>query len=107
MAYTLDRIEKTPVPSDAAFVDDREGTGKAQLHLWGFSDDDYNNIFTAYRYLSENVKAGKWPHVKITLYFTGQNNPVHKSHVPLVIKPDGSLREANEDEEETVVRRAQ
>lgn len=47
MSYLLDQVEEIPLPRDAGLIDSREGDGgKAALHLWAFSDDDYNITFS-------------------------------------------------------------
>ncbi len=98
MEHFLTKISEVEVPKDATLVDSREGDGtKQQLHLWEFSDDDYNNIYTAFNQLSPKVKAGKWSNVKIKFVFTGLNNPAREPH-SFVIKPDGSARPALESE---------
>jgi len=66
MEYLLDRLETQPISKDE------------KLHLWNFSDDDFDNFSQALETLSPQVRGGRWPHVKISLFFTGLNNPEHK-----------------------------
>jgi hypothetical protein len=91
MFSLLDRLEKVPVPADAKLVKNREGKGEAKLHLWGFSDDDFGNFSTAAERLAPEVARGRWPHVKIVLFFDGLNHPTEKPR-GVVIRPDGTLR---------------
>ena len=91
MLHLLDQIEATPVPGNASWVEDREGTGRAKLHLWGFSDDDFGNFAKALEVLSREVARGRWPHVKISLFFTGLNHPLERPR-SLVIRYDGTTR---------------
>ena len=97
MLQLLDNVQKVPVPPDAALVDDREGKGKAKLHLWGFSDDDFDNFKKAKDVLSAEVAKGRWPNVKISLYFTGLNNPNEKARNE-VIKSSGKTRPPTKNE---------
>ncbi|MEL7370446.1 MAG: hypothetical protein AAFN74_16120, partial [Myxococcota bacterium] len=41
--------------------------------------------------LGEQVKSGRWPDVKITVYFTGQGHPESDAHA-VVIMPNGESR---------------
>jgi hypothetical protein len=93
MTGLLDQIEKQPVPADALLVENQNGTGKAKLHLWGFSDDDYGNYRKAVSVLSEQVKKGRWPHVKVVIFLTGSDGPEKAGAV--VIKLDGTTRPVN------------
>lgn len=97
MISLLDEIEKTPVPEDATLVNNQNGTGLEKLHLWGFSDDDFENFERAEKALSAEVKKGRWPHVKIVLYFTGTNNPNEKPRT-VVIQSNGETRPATKEE---------
>lgn len=97
MKRLLDTLEATPTTSDTPLVTNREGTGRAALHLWGFSDDDFGNFSTAVSALSEDVRKARWPHVKITIFFTGTNHPTQKSRA-VAIMPDGRAREVNAKE---------
>ncbi len=93
MLQLLDEIESTPLPTSTKLVTNQEGTGTSALHLWGFSDDDHSNFAKAQQTLTAEVAKGRWPHIKILLYFTGLNNPEHKPH-SVVIKSDGTTRAA-------------
>ncbi|MBY0369982.1 hypothetical protein K2X33_04800 [bacterium] len=91
MGYLLDQINALPL-TDRPMVKNREGTGEAQLHLWGFSDDDYGNYSKAATFLSAEMAKGRWPNMKITIYFTGVHHPTIKPTMA-VIQTDGTLRE--------------
>lgn len=94
MIDILDRVQARGLSPDMVHVYDQNGMTKKQLHLWGFSDDDFGNYETALKILSAEVKKGRWPDVKIALFFTGgKNHPEQKPHVT-VIRSDGSARAA-------------
>ena len=84
MLDLLDRIEARPIPP---------GTN----HTWGFSDDDFDNFEKAREVLVGEVASGKWPHVKVVLFYTGRNHPTEKAHA-VVIERDGFLRLATSAE---------
>lgn len=94
----LDKIQAQTKARDMIEVVDQDGQSKKKLHLWGFSDDDFGNYSVALDALSAEVKKGRWPDVKIVLFFTGgKNNPKEKSRVT-VIKSDGTNRPASTEE---------
>lgn len=97
MLRLLDDVQSKAVPADATLVDDREGTGKARLHLWGFSDDDFDNYQKAKEVLSAEVARGRWPNVKVSLYFTGLNHPREKARNE-VIQSNGKTRPPTKNE---------
>ncbi len=99
MLDLLDKLEKEPVPENIVQVWNQNGDAKASLHLWGFSDDDYGNYEAAFKKLGPEVAKGRWPHVKITLFYTGFKKANVKPH-SRVIKSDGTLREKLPDEHE-------
>lgn len=90
MAHLLDQFDRLPLAGRPP-VENREGTGRAALHLWGFSDDDYGNYSKAADFLSKEVARGRWKNMKISLYFTGKNHPTIGPRLE-VIQSDGSLR---------------
>ncbi|MEI8347046.1 MAG: hypothetical protein WCG27_06245 [Pseudomonadota bacterium] len=98
MEKILDQITKTQIPPTSATVLSPEGNSQGQYHLWGFSDDDYGNIEKAILNLQKGVDGGRWPNVKITLFFTGQNNPNIKPHA-IVLRPNQAPRAYQETEE--------
>jgi hypothetical protein len=100
MIQLLDDLEKVPVPAGTAETWSRNGDSKVAQHLWGFSDDDYGNYEAAFKILGPEVKKGRWPHVKITLFFTGFKKEGVRPH-SAVIKNDGTLREKLADEQES------
>ena len=71
--------------------------GKKKLHLWGFSDNDFENISKALSVLSPEVATGRWPHIKIVLFYTGLNNLVQRPGA-FVIQSDGTLHPTNFNE---------
>lgn len=91
MKRILDNEEKIPVPADATPVLNREGTAMEKLHLWGFSDDDHGNYSKAVDVLSAEVKKGRWPHVKLVIFYTGTAEPGISPH-SVVIQSDGTTR---------------
>lgn len=94
MLALLDGVDKKPIAKNAPLVDDADGTGQARVHQWDFSDDDYENFSKAVTVLTKEVASKRWPNTKITIHFTGRNNPDHQPH-SVVIKSDGTTREAN------------
>jgi len=97
MKRLLDRISSQPIdPKNARQVLNRSGNGHKKLHLWGFSDDDKGNFDKAKSVLSKEVKKGRWPNVKIVLYYTSTHD--EKERVSQVIQPDGSVRSAKSEE---------
>ncbi len=97
MMKLLDNLELVPMPTDATLVEDREGKGKAKLHLWGFSDDDYDNFSKAKEVLSREVAKGRWPNIKVSLFFTGTNNPAEMPRAE-IIQSNGQTRAARATE---------
>lgn len=92
MKKMLDNIEANPVHPQSRLIDAPEGGGKqGRYHRWGFSDDDEGNYKTALEALAPEVAAGRWPNVKLTLFFSSAGKAV-------VIKPDGSTRPVNNNE---------
>lgn len=108
MMQLLDQVDREPLQADMPAVLDRDGSASKVLHLWGFSDDDFGNYETAARLLSAEVKKGRWPNVKITLFYSGTRHDGVSPHAK-VIKSDGSLRArtaTEETEPERVLRAA-
>ncbi len=97
MMHLLDELQKEPVPADALLVESREGKGKQKLHLWGFSDDDFDNFRKAKEVLAKEVAKGRWPDIKISLFFTGLNNPKEKQRSEVFL-PNGQTRPARRNE---------
>ncbi|MBI4347593.1 MAG: hypothetical protein HY553_12110 [Elusimicrobia bacterium] len=97
MRDVLDEISAQPLEDDAPPVLSQNGKSKKPLHLWGFSDDDWGNFDAAVKALSEDVKAGKYANVKITVFYTGKNNPRHEAGA-WVLTPEGELRPVTTDE---------
>lgn len=97
MENILDRINAQPLGQRAITLIDAEGTSKKPLHVWGFSDDDFGNFATAADVLQKSVDQGRWPNIKITLYFTGTNNP-HEKPRAVVLRPKQKPRPFTEAE---------
>jgi hypothetical protein len=100
MMHVLDKIQKVKVPKNATLVENREGDGRQKLHLWGFSDDDYDNFSTALKVLSAEVKAHpeRWSNIKIVLFFTGLNNPDQRPHSVVVNNSEKGYRDTLPEE---------
>ncbi len=92
MEQYLDRLQNAPFGPSAQPVVSRDG-GKAKrfLHMWGFSDDDYGTFKKTVEELGAQVKEGRWPDVKITVFFTGEGHPEAAPHA-VVITSDGTTR---------------
>lgn len=93
MLSLLDKLNAQPVPDDIPVVQDADGINKKKIRQWGFSDDDYDNYAKAVAALSPEVGKGRWPNVKVVLYFTGLNNPDQRPRIE-VVNSKGQLRTA-------------
>ena len=91
MSMLLDEVQGSRLRRGARAVITPDGKGRRPMHLWGFSDDTYEFFETAVRNLSAEVARGRWPDVKITIFFTGRDHPQHRPHA-VVITPDGKTR---------------
>lgn len=91
MRKDLDALQATAIRADTPPVMNAAGTSTQKMHLWGFSDDDYGNYQVALKELSKDIQAGKYPDVKVTLFYTGTHNPAYQPHA-VVIRPDGTTR---------------
>lgn len=103
MTKILDRMNAVPLDEKMIPVIPPDGSDKKiPLHLWGFSDDDYGNYTKARDVLAPLVKSGRWPNVKITLFYTGrmhhESNGEQTPKHSIVIQPDGSVRPALSEE---------
>ncbi len=98
MQNILDQINKTPIPKNAPLTVAAEGQGNVRQHLWGFSDDDFGNFSKARQVLQTGVDEGRWPRVKITLFYTGTNHPTEKPK-SIVLRPKAEPRIFNEVDE--------
>lgn len=56
-------------------VFDQDGQNKKPLHVWYFSDDDIKNIVAAKQFIGSEIAVGRWPNIKVSLLFTGKENP--------------------------------
>jgi len=91
MMSRLDDIQKSGLSPRMVKVLDPDGKVVRTVHLWGFSDDDYGNFRTAAETLAAEVKKGRWPDIKITLFYTGHQAP-HQHPFSVVITSDGGFR---------------
>lgn len=92
METYLDRLNAAPMgPSSRLVVAPEAKEAKQYLHLWGFSDDDYGTFEKTVASLGQDFKQGRWPNMKITVFFTGTNHPDVKPHA-VVLQPDGTAR---------------
>ncbi|MBI3543165.1 MAG: hypothetical protein HY075_07820, partial [Deltaproteobacteria bacterium] len=100
MLKLLDRVQAMGSNDHMQDVLTPDAKGARKLHLWGFSDDDFGNYETALKVLSEQMKPskeypnGRWPDVKITLFFTGNPNNTKEKPRTVVLTPDGGFRPA-------------
>ena len=92
MEQYLDKIQEAPLgPSSQLIVPPDGGREKRHMHLWGFSDDDHGTFKKTVEILGKEVAKGRWPDVKITVFFTGQNHPEVEPH-SVIIQPNGEPR---------------
>lgn len=87
---TLNDLNKIPVSEYAPPMISRDGKSTERVHLWSFSDDDTGNYKKALEAVQADVKAGKYPNVKIAVFFTGKNT-AHRP-APVIVMPDGRAR---------------
>lgn len=99
MEQILDRVNRTPLPLSAPLVLSPGGRSRGAYHLWGFSDDDLGNFQKAVEVLQHGVDAGRWPHVKITVFYTGTNRPEVKPHA-VTLRPGAPPRPHQEGRSE-------
>lgn len=85
MEQILDRVNRTPLPLSSPRLTAPDGRGRGFYHLWGFSDDDLGNYSKAVEVLQRGVNGGRWPHVKITVFYTGTNRPEVKPHAVTLV----------------------
>ena len=85
MEQILDSVERVPLPAGAPLVSTPDGRGRGAYHLWGFSDDDLGNVTKAVEVLQKGVDAGRWPHVKITVFYTGTNRTDVRPHAVTLV----------------------
>jgi hypothetical protein len=99
MKRFLDEIQKRKVYGKADVVN-RDGTGRAKLHLWGFSDDSFANFERAKKDLGEAIAADpkRWDKIKITLFYTGTKEAGVEPHA-VVLDSSGQARPLNLAEE--------
>jgi hypothetical protein len=97
MLDILDRIQAMGTSDQMLDVIGPSGRGRRKMHLWGFSDDDFGNFSTALKVLTEQMKPskeyphGRWPDIKIALFFTGgKNNPTEKPRTVVLTAAGGS-----------------
>ncbi|MBI3555948.1 MAG: hypothetical protein HY074_06780 [Deltaproteobacteria bacterium] len=100
MKQLLDRIQALGTNEKMQEVIGPSGKGSRKMHLWGFSDDDMGNIETARKVLSAEMKPspeyprGRWPDVKITLFFTAGKDTSKLKPSVVVLTSNGGTRPA-------------
>ncbi len=100
MKQLLDHIQTLGIDHKMHEVIPPSGKGARRMHLWGFSDDDIGNIETARKVLSAEMKPspeypkGRWPDIKITLFFTGGKTNLNEKPRIMVLTSDGGTRPA-------------
>lgn len=94
MLQQIRAIEALPILPCTPFVWDADGKSFQQLHLVGFSDDDFENYQKMLNTLSEAYISGEIVKTKVTLFYTGGSSLQSE-----VITASGSIRPmlANED----------
>ena len=98
MESILDKITAQPLPKAGTPTVRPSGVGTAIQHLWGFSDDDFGNYSKALKVLQIGVDSNRWPNLKITLFFTGTNNPAEKPRA-IVLRSKAAPRPYTESSE--------
>ncbi len=99
MKELLDRISKKSSKSSSESLDNEfkflspDGKSYSNGQLWGFSDDDYDNIKKALDVLQPEVDKGRWPNVKITIMYTGSGHADVKNRL-LILKKGSPPRAA-------------
>lgn len=71
MEEVLDIVNRKRVFQDSSLLTSADGEENKRLLLWTYSDDDIDNFNAAIKTLQEGVDNGRWPNVKIGLYYTG------------------------------------
>lgn len=71
MEQVLDKIDRVALTQEAPLVLSPNGKESGRFHLWGFSDDDYGNFEGAVKTIQAGLDKGRWPKVKVTLFYTG------------------------------------
>jgi hypothetical protein len=106
MTNILDCMNQRPFEAKAKVIVDPDKKKNRPLHLWGFSDDDWGNYQKAVDILTKDVASGRWPNVKITLFYTGRlkhnDDGKIKPQETKVIMSDGTLRDQLPSEKEEV-----
>jgi hypothetical protein len=97
--------QATAIADGAEQVLDRNAEKMAKLREAGFTDDDYDNFERSAKELAREVKKGRWPGVKIYLFFNRTDHPTVPPHV-VIIRENGEVRPAfgQEQVEDPIVR---
>ncbi|OQW50408.1 MAG: hypothetical protein A4S09_01040 [Proteobacteria bacterium SG_bin7] len=103
MKALLDELNSLPVTDEVNIVSDSDGISRKRLRTWGFSDDDYGNYSKAVAVLTAEVAKGRWPNLKLVLFYTGHNGPILPEIK--IIKSDGSLRDPKRAEMASEIKR--
>lgn len=101
MQEILDDISERPIPGGAPSVIRPDANGEddtGDYHLWGFSDDDFGNFEKAVTVIQAGLDEGRWPNIKVTLYFTGLHDPDTSPHA-VVLVPNAEPRPVFDAEE--------
>jgi len=85
MERILDGIEATPLAVGSPEVLAPDAHARGRYHLWGFSDDDLGNFAKAVEVLQRGVDAGRWRHVKVTVFYTGTNRADVRPHAVTLV----------------------
>ncbi len=99
MIELLDRISKRKLSPETSGDGEfkflaADGKNFNTGHLWGFSDDDYDNFKKALDVLQPEVDKGRWPNVKITIMYTGAGHADVKNRL-LVLRKGAPARAAS------------
>ncbi len=100
MREILNDIEEQPLEGTEPVIrpDAKDANQTGDYHLWGFSDDDFGNFMAALKLIQEGLDAGQWPHIKITLFFTGLTLENGETRA-VVLQPNAEPRKAFPEEE--------
>lgn len=81
MTRLHDLIDRKPLLKSSIRVISPDGNSAGIFHLSGFSDDDLGNYEAARNLFLQSIKAGRWPKIKFTLFFTGKRASGPKTEV--------------------------
>lgn len=88
----LDLRNSLPVDESAWMIHpDGIEAGAVRANSATYSDDDWKNFDMLSRLVGREFAAGRWPNLKIRLFFTPHDDPNHAPGA-FVVKSDGTLR---------------